>query len=116
MPFDFGSPKTKATRRRASFMAPSAQVDDPLGGVEYTGSVEVDSAAELDALAQGFRQRRDDEQKRFQQATDSEYWFAVCFKDRDSKEAFLRAIKAGRLGDKYIDGHALAKLLGVDLD
>lgn len=112
MPFDFGGGKA---RKVAGFMAPAAQVDDPLGGVEYTGNVETDSAAELSALEEGFKQRRKDEDARFKAATDSEFWLAVCFRDREHKDAFLAAVGASRLGDKYLDGHALARLLGIDL-
>jgi len=94
-----------------------AAPDDPLADVPVTGNVETDAAAELDALAQGFRQRRDQEEKRFRNATDSEYWFAVCFRTRADKDAFLAAVGAvARLGDKYIDGYALAKQLGLDPD
>lgn len=115
MPFEFGGDKAAKPRKKPGF-SPTQEVDgDPLAGVQYTGSVEVDSAAELDALSAAFRQRRKDEDRRFQQTTDSEYWFAVCFRTREHKDAFLAAIKARRLGDKYIDGHHLARLLGVDL-
>lgn len=111
MPFDFG--RQPAAKRKPSFMVGAAP--DPLASVEYTDDLQADAAAELSALAEGYRDRARQEQKRFTRATDSEYWFAVCFRDRESKDAFLAAIKAARLGDKYIDGHALARLLGVDL-
>ncbi len=104
----------KAGKAKGGFKRGSTP--DPLAEVEYTGDLAADCDAEFTALAAGFRQRRDAEAQRFRAATDSEYWFAVCFKDRASKDAFLKAIKATRLGDKYIDGHALAQLLGVNLD
>ena len=113
MGFDFGGSKSKG-RKTSSFMNRPA-ADNPLAGVEYTGDLQADSDAELDALAQGFRQRRDRDADRFRDAPDTEYWFAVCFRDRASKDAFLSAIQAAKLGDKYIDGHALARLLSVDL-
>lgn len=117
MPFEFGSAQDKPakSRKKSGFSPASANDIDPLATVAYTGNVEADAATELDALASAFRERRRDEDKRFQQATDSEYWFAVCFKSRAAKDEFLAAIKARRLGDKYIDGHHLARLLGVDL-
>lgn len=88
---------------------------DPLGGVEYTGDLEVDAAAELDALSDAFRDRRRREDRRFKQATDSEFWVALCFENREQKEAFLRAFKIARLGDKYLDGRKVAVELGVDI-
>lgn len=115
MGFEFGK-GAKPGGRKAGFMSAAAQVGDPLAEVQYTGNVEKDSAAELDALAEGFRKRRDQEAQRFRDATDSEFWFAVCFRDRAHKDRFLAQIEAARLGDKYIDGHALAKLLNLDIE
>lgn len=100
----------------ASFMAPAAQIPDPLADVEYTGDLEKDSAAELDAVAKGWRDRRDREETRFLDAVDSEFWFAVCFRTRAHKDAFIEAMKIGALGDKYIDGHKLARMLGLDIE
>lgn len=113
MGFDFGKGKTTAQRGRPSFISRAAAAPDPLADVEYTDNLEHDSRAELDALAEGFRSRRDQEVLRFKDATDSAYWFAVCFRTRADKEAFLQSIGATRLGDKYLDGHQLARVLGA---
>lgn len=91
------------------------EVPDPLAGVEYTGGIEVDAARELVALEAGFKTRAKAEAARFALATDTEYWFAVCFRDRASKNAFLTAAGLMEIGDKYLDGHAVARLLGVDM-
>ncbi|MFT7841122.1 hypothetical protein Q5530_33720 [Saccharothrix sp. BKS2] len=40
--------------------------------MEYTGDLAADSAAQLDAVAQGFRDRTKREDERFRLATDSE--------------------------------------------
>ncbi|ONI87357.1 hypothetical protein ALI22I_23340 [Saccharothrix sp. ALI-22-I] len=88
---------------------------DPLAGVEYTGDLAADSAAELDAVAQGFRDRTKREDERFRLATDSEYWFAVCFKTRADKEAFLAAARLMSIGDKYLDGYVVARVLGIPM-
>ncbi|SES49099.1 hypothetical protein [Actinokineospora terrae] len=111
---------------QASLGAPLSQDDllaqlnappepDPLENVDYTGDLEADSAAELDALAKGFRERTAREDERFRLATDSEHWFAMCFKTRAAKEAFLRAARLLILGDKYIDGHAAARILDIPM-
>ncbi|MCU1680179.1 MAG: hypothetical protein JWQ81_918 [Amycolatopsis sp.] len=86
---------------------------DPLAGVEYTGDLAADSDAELDALAKGFRERTKREDERFRLATDSEFWFAVCFKTRKDKDAFLAAARLLAVGDKYLDGYAVARVLGI---
>lgn len=88
---------------------------DPLADVDYTGDLEADSAAELTALQQGFRDRAQRENDRFRLATDSEYWVAVCFKSREDKEAFLRAAGLAQIGDKYLDGYAVARALGIEM-
>ncbi|UUV33587.1 hypothetical protein NQK81_09070 [Amycolatopsis roodepoortensis] len=88
---------------------------DPLAGVEYTGDEEDDARAELDALHRGFRERTARELERMQLATESEYWFCVCFKSQDDKDAFLAAAGLVVIGDKYLDGYATAELLGVTM-
>lgn len=88
---------------------------DPLAQVDYTGDLEADSAAELDALAQGFRDRTARENDRFRLATDSEYWFCVCFKSRQDKDTFLAAAGLNSIGDKYLDGYAVARVLGIEM-
>ena len=113
MGFDFGSGGGAARKTKGFMNQPASR--DPLADVDYTDNVEQDAAAELDALATGFRERRKLEEERFKQATDSEFWAALCFRSREHKDAFIAAAGAARLGDKYVDGHAFAKLLGIDL-
>ena len=94
---------------------PSDPTPNPLEKVEYTGNLEEDSARELSALEQGYRDRAANEAKRFIAATDSEYWFCVSFQDREEKERFLKAIgmTGKKAPDKYITGRQLADYLGV---
>jgi hypothetical protein len=86
---------------------------DPLADVDYTGDEETDARAELDALHRGFRERTAREAERMLLATETEYWFCICFRTRKDKEAFLGAAGLIAIGDKYLDGYATAKLLGV---
>lgn len=80
-----------------------------------SGDAVADTEEELTALQAGFRQRAKDEGKRFMEATDTEYWFCVCFQTREQKEAFLAAMNWIRFGDKYLNGELVAKELGVTL-
>lgn len=82
---------------------------------DQTGDAEQDSAADLDAVQQGFRNRAKAESDRFALATDSEYWACICFQTREQKEAFLSALKILEFGDKYLDGQLVAERLGVKL-
>lgn len=100
------------------FSAKNDSVDDPLAEVEYTDKLEVDCGREFEALQKGFADRAKAERKRFRQATDSEYWFAVCFESREEKEKFLKSagVIKSMMGDKYLDGRKLAQILGVDME
>lgn len=80
-----------------------------------TGNPEIDSKADLDEVKKGFRERIKMENSRFQDTTDSEYWFAVCFQSRAQKDAFLKAMNLFLIGDKYLDGVEVAKQLGVEI-
>lgn len=85
---------------------------DPLAQVDYTGDLATDSAAELTALEAGYRDRAKNESHRFKQATDSEYWFATCFQDREERERFMTALGLDP-ATKYISGQDLAQALGI---
>lgn len=63
-----------------------------------------------------FMQRSDDERRRFELATDSEYWFCVCFQSRDQKDEFLRNAGLEEIGDKYLDGWEVAKKFGIKIE
>lgn len=87
----------------------------PIEQVKYVDDVEKDTRAELDAVQAAFRDRREKEKQRYELATDSEFWFCVCFQTREQKEKFLSAIGLDR-DVKYIDGLKYAKKIGVSLD
>ena len=88
--------------------------ESPLG-VKLTGNAETDSKAELSAVLFGFKQRAKEEAKRFEEATDSEFWVALCFGNRDEKLQFLEIIGALPIGTKYVDGRKLAAAMGIKL-
>jgi len=77
------------------------------------------AAAELAGLSQHFKDIKAlDKRMKVQRddTMDSEYWIAVCFQNRVQKEEFLRLLKIPRIiGDKYLDGMKLAKILGITL-
>lgn len=90
-------------------------VKDPLADVPYGNGIEKDSEAELSALLAGFKDRAKQEADRFRLATDSEYWFAVCFASREQKERFLQVMDWIKYGDKYLDGTVLAEKHNIEL-
>lgn len=106
--------------RRTQKPKPRKSLPDPLEEVEYSGSLEQDSKAELTELTKAahFRGVTAEEQKRYLGATDSEHWFCVVCRSRDEKEAALKAlgVKTGIVGDKYIPVDALLAALGISID
>lgn len=106
--------------RRPQKPKPRKSLPDPLADVEYTGSLEQDSKAELTGLAKAahFRGVTAEEQKRYLGATDSEHWFCVVCRSRDEKQAALKAlhVKTGIVGDKYIPVDALLAACGVSIE
>lgn len=105
--------------RRAKKPKPKKNLPDPLSSVEYTGSLEQDSKAELTELAKAahFRGVTAEEQKSYLGATDSEHWFCVVCRSRDEKAAALKAlhVKTGIVGDKYIPVDALLAAVGASI-
>lgn len=103
--------KTKEKVKAAKALANAPKLDMP----ELTGNGEVDCKADLDTLQQAFRDSLKREDKRFELATDTEFWVALCFQTREQKEVFLRALALLEEGDKYIDGQRFAERLGIPL-
>ena len=89
--------------------------EDLMADYEYTGDVEVDSKAEMSAVLAGFVARHKAEAARREKATDSEYWFCVCFQSRSQVEEFLQKSGWAPATEKYLDGQKLARKLGVDI-
>jgi hypothetical protein len=78
-------------------------------------STEEGMASDLADLQASFAQRAKLEKERIQTTVDSEYWVCISFDSRQQKHAFLRAMGWDKLGNKFLDGVELAKLLGVEL-
>jgi len=91
--------------------------ETPKSDTERLGVTEMEkmAASEISEVLKGFIGRGVREEQRFWDAVDSEYWFAVCFQTREQKDEFLEKSKMVELGDKYIDGMALARMLGIKL-
>lgn len=90
---------------------------DPFAESEKTGAATEESLlAELTDAQRKFRTDRKNEAKRFVEITDSEFWFCVCFQTREQKDEALKKLGLWEIGDKYLDGLEVAKVLGVKLD
>lgn len=98
-----------AMRSNAKGALAEASEGAPLAGAAAEANEEVSLA-----LA-GLKAREKREALRVGDATDSEFWCAFAFETREHKEAFLRALGLLAMGDKYLDGHAVAQKMNVEL-
>lgn len=78
--------------------------------------LEKEAAKESNEILDKFRQRANDENARLLDATDSEFWVAMCFQTREQKEEFLRKAHLIQYGDKYLDGMKVAEEMGIKLE
>ncbi|GAB3952510.1 hypothetical protein GCM10029976_090840 [Kribbella albertanoniae] len=108
-----GYGETEASEAADSDLA--SAVPRPLEGIEYIANLEADAAAELDAVQQGFRDRKEREAERMELATNSDYWLCVCFATQAQRDAFLAATNWRDLGTRYLDGREIARRQGIEL-
>ena len=97
----------------------TAQEDDDVFDDDAMPSVaeaEAMAAEEVGQVLKGFRARAKQDDKRLMDAVDSEYWIAVCFQTREQKEEFLSKAGWAELGDKYLDGMAVARAMKIKLE
>lgn len=103
------------TLTRASARADKAATVPATGGLAEV-DIEQEAANEINEVLTAFKNRAEREDQRFVDATDSEYWVAICFQTRDQKEEFLQKLGLLEMGDKYLDGMRVAHKLGVKLE
>lgn len=84
--------------------------------VPSVAEAEAQAVAEVEQVANAFRTGEKEQDQRFDDATDSEYWFALCFQTREQKEEFLRKMRWIDFGDKYLDGMTCARASGITLE
>lgn len=113
-PIKLNTQKAQITKAFNALFEPSPELN-ALDAMEYTGDIEKDAIQETELTGKTFSERAKLEQKRFELATDSEFWFAVCFQSREQKETFLKAMNWLQYGDKYLNGMDIADENGVSL-
>jgi hypothetical protein len=108
------------TRRHSAAGEDDAHTVDAEGDVpaaEFPTAPEAESEAlgEVNQALTRFKKSAQREKQRFADATDSEYWVALCFQTREQKEEFLRKIGWQHLGDQYLNGMLCAEAQGITL-
>ena len=79
--------------------------------VKPVKKLEQSCAEEVGEVEAAFRGRLKKEDKRRRLATDSEFWIAVYFQSREEKDRFLRKYGLDKVGDKYLHGNAVDRIL-----
>lgn len=88
--------------------------DEEPGEKPTLEELETQCVAELDDVAKSFRSRMANENKRFRDMCDTEYWCCVCFTSRKQRDEFLESIEMNP-DEKYIDGREIARKIGKAL-
>lgn len=88
-------------------------VPDPLADLPQTDDLPADALAEMQVLLAALL--KVDGTWRGTDVRKSPHWVAVYYKTRAAKEQSLAELGADPLGDKYLDGHRFARLLGITL-
>lgn len=70
--------------------------------------LEAEGFEAVSEIEKSFRERMKQENSRFRDMCDTEYWFAVCFTSREQRNEFLEKIGIDP-ELKYIDGREMAK-------
>jgi hypothetical protein len=94
---------------------PAEVADNPLDSLPDTGDLEGNTQAEISAALAFIIAEKKIRRDAYRVMVDHEYWVCVCFQSRDQKEEFLDKAKWRDLGEKYIDGLALAKRMRLDV-
>lgn len=78
--------------------------------------IEAEAEGEIETALEAFKRKASREEQRMLDAVDSEFYAVFCFQNRAQKEEFLRALNLLDLGNKYLDGMAVAQRLAIDLE
>jgi hypothetical protein len=97
---------------------PAERTPDPLAELREiaTVTIEDDATDEVSAIAQAIADEKILRRDAYRTMVDPEFWFAVCFQNREQKEAFLKAVGWFAHGDKYLDGLWVARKLGIQIE
>jgi hypothetical protein len=85
---------------------------DPLERLPEPTHIEQDSLDELTAILAALTAPADPSPVNI---LDSPHWVAACWPHRDAKDEWLTETGVDVIGDKYVDGHQAAAILGIHL-
>jgi hypothetical protein len=83
--------------------------------LKRTGNDEADSKQELNAFQELAKASLAKETKSMADMFDTEHWVCLSFQSREQKDEFLAKSGLIAAGDKYLDGHKVAKIMDIQL-
>lgn len=95
---------------------PAEPMANPLDAVTVHENPEETCAEETSTILQAIIAENEARRDAYRTMVDPEYWVCICFQNRAQKERFLEAVGWADLGDKYIDGLAVAERLGAGIE
>lgn len=95
---------------------PAELTPDPLAELEYSGDIERDGEAEANAILEAIKREKALRRDAYRLLVDSEYFLVICFQSREQKEEYLRLKGWDDLGDKYLNGLAIADREGLAIE
>lgn len=111
-PSDFGA---SPPRPAEIYNNPS---ENPLDGLESTGNLEDDSAAEMKAIHDAMIETRRKVDRKVKHAIDGAYYMTIVWLSRDDRDAFLKAVRMDRsvYRGSFLDGYQLTRQLELDIE
>lgn len=83
---------------------------------ELSQGLESDAEEEVSLALQTILDERAQKRDMYRLTNDQDYYVLVCFQSKEQKLEFLDKTGWRQLGERFIDGLKLARLLGVDIE
>lgn len=92
--------------------------ENPLEGLEPSGNLEDDSAAEMKAIHDAMIETRRKVDRKVKHAIDGAYYMTIVWLSVDDRDAFLKEVRMDRsvYRGSFLDGYQLTRQLGLDIE
>ncbi len=91
-------------------------MENPLDALPEIDDPQAADEAALSTMYATIKAEKAARREAYRTLIDPEYFCVVCFQNREQKDNFLKAVGWEHLGDKYLDGLAIARIMGVPIE
>lgn len=84
-------------------------------GAEFNGDLQDDADTAMSEALRAVIERKKASQDRFRTATDPDFYFLVCFQNREQKEWFLEKAGWQPFDGRYLNGLEVARILNIEI-